>query len=329
MPVPERMYRICPSLKEKLAAFYQKAGLRPEMNWDCLVLIREQERILAAGFREDQVLKGIAAAPDQRGEGLAAAVVSELVKEAAERGVVHLFLFTRPGHQDCFCSLGFFPVVETDEAVMLENRRDGLARFLRGIPVSSRKAGCIVAHANPFTWGHLALLEYAACRCERVYLFVLSERTAPFAPEERLEMAKLAAAHLPNVSVLPSGDYLISHTTFPDYFYPDRAVGRAANCRLDLMLFARKIAPALGIGTRFAGEEPDSAVTADYNRAMTEILPGEGIAVQILPRFEKDGTRISASRVRKALSEGDWETAAALTPAACHSVLRRHCPENR
>lgn len=327
MPVPVRVYRADSMLSEKLKAFYQEVALRLEWNWDCMVLIREQGKILAAGYREGCILKGIAAAPDRQGEGFAASVVSELVKEAAEQGIFRLFLFTRPHNEKCFCLLGFFPIAKTDETVMLENRRNGIADFLRNIPgTPSGKAGCIVAHANPFTLGHLALLEQAASCCERVYLFILSEKTDPFTPKDRLEMARLAAERFSNVLVLPGKEYLISYTTFPDYFYPDKAVGRAANCRLDLTLFAGKIAPALGIGIRFVGEEPDSAITADYNRAMTEILPKEGIRVHILPRAEKDGRVISATRVRKALAEGDWNTAASLTPEVCHPILRRYCP---
>lgn len=325
MPVPVRVYHADPILKSKVEAFYRRVHLKPELDWDCLVLLREQGMILACGCRKGNILQNIAADSAYRGEGLGIAIVSELLKEATEKGITRLFLFTRPYNGSRFGSLGFFPIMETDEVVMMENRRDGLKRFLAAAAAAaSGKAGCVVAHANPFTLGHLALLQKAAETCEQVYLFILSEKTAPFSPEDRFAMAKAAAARFPNVTVLPGGDYLISHMTFPDYFYPDQAAGRSANCRLDLLLFARRIAPALGIKARFVGEEPYSAVTADYNRAMAEILPQEGISVHIIPRLQKDGQPISATRVRKALAEGDWATAAALTPEECHLILKKY-----
>lgn len=325
LPVSVRVYHPDPVLKEKLGTFYQKVALQWDTDWDCLIILREQDKILAAGCRKGQVLKGIGVDPVYQSAGLAAAVVSELIKEASEQGFYHLFLFTRPGNRERFRSMGFFPVIETPDVLMLENRRHGLEHYLNSIPkVPFQDTGCIVAHANPFTVGHLALLQKAAESCRWIYLFILSEKTEPFSPEDRFKMAELAAAQFPNVTVVPSGEYLISHTTFPDYFYPDKVMGRTANCRLDLMLFAKRIAPSLSIQARFVGQEPYSAVTADYNRMMAEILPGEGIDVYILPRVQKDGQIISATRVRKALAEGDWKTVASLTPEVCHPVLRKY-----
>ncbi len=323
--VAERVYVPGRLIKRELREFYQQAGLQLDFDWDCLVLLREQGQVVASGCRKGNILQRIAVHPVYRDQGLAAILVSELVKESVEWGINHLFLFTRPNNRVFFQSLGFFPVIETSEVLMLENRKKGLERFLDGIPpVSGERVGCIVAHANPFTLGHLALLQYASQNCQAVYLFILSATTAPFSPDERLRMARLAAAHFSNVLVLPGGEYILSHTTFPDYFYPDQVVGRAVNCQLDLLLFARRIAPRLGINARFVGEEPFSAVTAEYNKAMADLLPKEGIQVGVLPRFEKNGRPVSATRVREALAAGDWETAASLTPEVCHPVLKQH-----
>lgn len=319
MAVLERIYHPTPALLEVLAALYKAAGLAAAERWDCLAAVWEGEQLLAAGVREGKVLTHLAAAPGRQGEGLTAMVVSELVKEAAEQGVYRLFLFTKPKNLAVFSALGFYPLAQTEEAVMLENQKNGLEKFLRQIPADETgQAGCIVAHANPFTLGHLALVQRAAAQCRRVYLFILAEKTAPFSPEERLEMAKEATKNLPGVMVLSGGDYLVSSMTFPDYFYPDRAAGRRANCQLDLMLFGQKIAPALGINTRFVGSEPFSKVTDDYNRAMAELLPGMGISVSIMPRAEIDGLPVSASRVRQALAEGDFAAAQKLCPFLPH-----------
>ena len=325
MSVSVRVYHPNPVLKGKLEAFYKKLALQWDSDWDCLILLREQDEILAAGCRKGNVLKEIGVDSAHQSTGLAAVSLSDLIKEASAQGISHLFLFTRPGNRAYFRSMGFFPVIETPDVLMLENRRHGLEHYLSRIPKAPfQDTGCIVAHANPFTLGHLALLQKASESCKWVYLFILSEKTEPFSPGDRLKMAKLAAAQFSNVTVIPAGEYLISHTTFPDYFYPDQVIGRAANCRLDLMLFAKRIAPSLGIRARFVGEEPYSVVTADYNRMMAEVLPKEGIDVHILPRILKDGQIITATRVRRALTAGDWETVASLTPEVCHPVLKNY-----
>ena len=47
---------------------------------------------------------------------------------------------------------------------------------------------------------------------------------------------------------------------------------------------------------------------------MSEILPGNGIELYIIPRKEINGEVISASKVRKAVLEGNWEAVASMVP---------------
>ena len=63
-----------------------------------------------------------------------------------------------------------------------------------------------------------------------------------------------------------------------------------ANCRLDLELFGKRIAPELHITKRFVGTEPNCAVTDCYNVTMKEVLPGLGIEVTEIQRKEQEGT---------------------------------------
>ena len=76
-----------------------------------------------------------------------------------------------------------------------------------------------------------------------------------------------------------------------------------------------KIAQALNVTERFVGEEPTSQVTGLYNRIMAEELPKAGITCHIIPRKESGGNAISASTVRVALQNGDWDTLKALVPS--------------
>ena len=55
------------------------------------------------------------------------------------------------------------------------------------------------------------------------------------------------------------------------------------------------------------GEEPYSEVTDVYNQAMQQVF-GQTITLTIVPRLAIDGELISATKVRKAMAEGDKET---------------------
>lgn len=62
---------------------------------------------------------------------------------------------------------------------------------------------------------------------------------------DRLELVRRGTADLPNVDVIPGGDYIISRATFPAYFL--QGDPEQARCDLELTLFGKRIAPALGI----------------------------------------------------------------------------------
>lgn len=122
-------------------------------------------------------------------------------------------------------------------------------------------------------------------------------------------------AHLPNVAVAGTGDYLISQATFPDYFLKDVRRSGEVWTGLDIAVFCR-LARQLGITRRFVGSEPFCPVTSAYNRAMAAALPAQGIELVELPRLARDGTPISATAVRKLLCAGRWQELRGLVPEA-------------
>ncbi len=185
--------------------------------------------------------------------------------------------------------------------------------------------GAVVMNCNPFTLGHRALVEYAAARCDLLYLFIVEENRSAFSAETRLALAKAATADLPQVHPVLSGPYMISSATFPTYFLKAGEDAAALQCDLDITLFAARIAPALNITIRFAGEEPLDATTARYNHAMRNILPQYGIRFREIPRITDGDTVISASRVRALLAEkGFCEEMRRMVPPATAEYLRRH-----
>ena len=136
-----------------------------------------------------------------------------------------------------------------------------------------------------------------------------------------MAMIKAGTADLPNVTVLPTGPYLISSATFPSYFLKDKENLPEIQCRLDIEVFTRYFAPHFGITHRFVGSEPFSPSTAMYNEALKTYLPPAGIRVTELPRMEVGDTAVSARSVRAFLEAGEMEKAAAMLPKTTVEIL--------
>ena len=180
--------------------------------------------------------------------------------------------------------------------------------------------GCIVMNCNPFTLGHRYLIEQAAKQVERLYVMVVREDCSLFAYTERKAMVEQGVADIENVSVIDGSDYTISRATFPTYFLKRLDDAADTQMLLDLDLFRRHIAPALGATVRFVGTEPTDQLTRRYNQLMYEALKD----VREINRLEKDGNAVSASRVRKAMEEGDMNTIRQLVPPTTLPYIIAH-----
>ena len=262
------------------------------------------------------MLKYVAVAPAYQGQDLTSTVVSELKKQALEQGCEHLFLYTKPQNELLFTPLFFYTVAKTDRVLLMENRKDGIRRFLSALPAKppSDKVGAIVMNADPFARGHRYLVECAAAQCDVLYVFAVSEDKGRFSAADRMEMMRRGTADLTNVTVLPTGPYLVSRATFPTYFLKDREAATDVHCALDVAIFARYFVPTFGITHRFVGSEPFSPTTSRYNDALREQLPKNGVQVVVVPRLENEGEAISAGRVRTLLESGDADAVRKLVP---------------
>ena len=308
---------------DPLRTFLSRCGLDFDPAVQFTALLMEDEEILATGSMDGAVIKCVAVSPDRQGEDLTGQIMTALLQHAAEKGLRHLMLYTKPQNQYLFSGFGFYPVIRTADVLLLENQRDGLDAFLAAIPkpAADGLVGCIVANANPFTLGHRHLVERAARECTLVHLFILSEDRGMFSAQQRLDMARAACADLPNVLVHPTGPYMVSAATFPSYFIKDKARVDSIHCEADLRLFGEKIAPALGITRRYVGCEPECAVTARYNEQMKAALPAWGVDVIEIPRKEAQGQIISASRVREMIAQGRTAELSALLPSAVLELI--------
>jgi [citrate (pro-3S)-lyase] ligase len=302
---------------EKIKAFLATLGLGWDSGVEYTVALEENDVVVATGSRQANVFKCIGVSPDRQGEGLSAMLLTELVKDAIREGFNHQFLYTSPASARTFAELGFYPVAGTDEAVFMENVKDGVKQFAASLETreTSGLVSAIVANCNPFTNGHRYLVETAANASELVHLFILSEDKSRFSATDRMNMVVAGVEDLKNVIVHPTSDYMISSATFPDYFIKEKARAESINCTLDLTVFAQCFAKPLGISRRYVGTEPLDPVTLAYNRQMRAVLPPYGIEVAEIPRKEQNGHAISASRVRQLLDEGKLDEIQSMVPA--------------
>lgn len=319
-----------PTAHNALEAFLAVHGLKLERDIDSAfgIFSEESDELLGCGCAAGRILKCFAVSPALRGQNCLGLLITQLVSDRFSRGFDDLFVITRPHNLSLFSACGFYPLAQTERVLMLENRRDGIARFLESIPhfPASEKIGAIVANCNPITNGHLALIRHAASQCDRLYLFVVQEDRSfiPFA--DRYALVQKAVEGIPNLCVCPSGPYIISGLTFPTYFLKEKEDPSVLQSELDIALFAQHIAPALGITLRFAGEEPTDPVTRTYNNVMHRLLPQHGITFCELPRVAHGGIPISASNVRALVRKngGQSPELSALVPPCTAIYLSEH-----
>ena len=180
--------------------------------------------------------------------------------------------------------------------------------------------GVVVMNCNPFTLGHRYLIEQAAKQVERLFVMVVREDCSLFSYAERKAMVEQGVAHLKNVTVIDGSEYAISQAMFPTYFLKRLDDAADTQMLLDLDLFRRHIAPALGATVRFVGTEPTDRLTRRYNQLMHEVLAD----VREIVRLEKEGNAVSASRVRKAMEQGDMSTIRQLVPPTTLPYIIAH-----
>lgn len=336
-----REIRDAPSLAEREALLASR-GLSVPAGEGLVLGLYEGDRLAATGSLVGNVIQGLAVSREAEGEGAASILVTALIKEAAARGSGRVAVFTKPREAAVFEDLGFRRLATAERPASglgasllewgspgIEDWKADLARRVSGRP---RPSGVVVVNCNPFTRGHLALLEWAADSSAWVHVLVVEEDRSLFPFPVRLDLVRKGTAHIRNLDVRPGGPYVISSATFPTYFTrprpgsPDDAVAEL-HAALDLEVFRAHVAPVLGASERFVGTEPYCPTTSTYNRLMKEILPAlrrdsPPVSVRELPRVEQGGEAVSASRVRDLIRSGRMEEARPLVPDTTWEWLR-------
>lgn len=212
--------------KAKIDCLLQKQHIRrdPHLDYTCAI-IDEQGEPIATGSLYGNSLRCLAVDQAYQGQGLLNQIVSHLIEEAYSRGHYHLFVYTKLAAAPLLLSLGFHVIAMVDDTLcFLENKKKGFENYLSQLEkpqVSPQKTAAIVLNANPFTLGHLYLIEKACADNELVHLFMVSQDSSLIPYYIRKELIIKGTAHLANIIYHDSGPYMISQATFPAYFQKD------------------------------------------------------------------------------------------------------------
>lgn len=335
-----QLHTSIPRQRTRIEQFLAASGLRlDEVDYYAALVDEASGDIIAGGGLWRDIIKCVAVADGHQGEALANTIVSHLIARANAEGNHCVKLYTKPQNRQLFESLSFRLLASAPQAILMETGIGGIGKYSQALRLISAErqaaavpsvaaaasptlpqAGVIVMNANPFTLGHRRLVEQAAAQVGTLYVLIVKEDCSVFSYVERKAMVTQGVADLPNVCVVDGSDYAVSKATFPTYFLKRLSDASDTQMLLDLDLFGRHIAPALGATVRFVGSEPTDALTCRYNELMQATLPD----VRVMQRYEVDGEPVSASRVRMALVKNSLSAATPLVPPTTLPYLIAH-----
>jgi [citrate (pro-3S)-lyase] ligase len=323
-----------------------------ENGCDDIVGVHDDGRLVGVGARAGFVLKMFAIDPDHQGGSILGELATELTRLGHAAGHDSFFVFTRPQSAPAFEQLNFRILVAEGTVTLLEYGGGFESYLAEHAPqIRPGRNGAAVVNGNPFTYGHLYLVETASRRVDTFYLFMVREDRSVFPFAARIRLAREATAHLGNVVVLDTSRYAVSAGTFPSYFLKKLDAVSLAQMRVDLRLFAARIAPAFFVKARFVGHEPYDATTAAYNKVMREVFGQYDLDLVEVERMRERGSigasqpgstlaadaaggaaygalgggageaYISATKVRAALARRDFDALRWLVPGTTMAYL--------
>lgn len=324
-----------PRQRRQIEMFLQTNGLRyDDVDYYAAIVDESSDEMIAGGGLKGSVIKCVAVADGHKGEAVANVIVSHLIAKANAEGCQCVKLYTKPDNRQLFESLSFRLIAESPNAILMETGVGGIEKYSEELRVKSEELkndesvvsnarkpiGAIVMNANPFTLGHRFLVEQSSELVERLYVVVVREDCSMFSYNERKAMVSQGVRDIGNVVVVDGSDYAVSAATFPTYFLKQLSDATDTQIILDLDLFRRRIAPALGATIRFFGSEPTDPLTRRYNELMHQQLGEEH--VHEIQRKQQEGSAISASRVRKAMMEGCiWDAIQLVPPTTIPYII--------
>jgi len=315
-----------PNEKEEIRDFLKKFDLKYDSGVDYTIAARDNGNIIATVSKEKNIIKCFAIDPTYQGEGIATKILTPAINQMFDEGYFHSMVFTKTPNKNLFQGMGYKEVAHTDKVILMEMGNKSIDKTINKIITKfdidvNIKRAMLVMNCNPFTFGHLYLIEKAASENDEVLVFVVQEDKSSFPFKDRYELVKEGVKHIPNVKVIPGTEYLISSATFPNYFLRKEDDALEEYTKLDAAICGQQFGKKLNINKRYVGEEPLCKVTDAYNKTLKQILPQYGIEVIEVPRKTLDDDVISASRVREYIKNDNLESIAKLVPQTTYNFL--------
>ena len=299
-----------------------------------IILYNLNDEIIGTGSFKNQTLKFVVVAEKFRDTTAFPLIVSYLMEKVL---INHkrCFVYTKPKTSILFEGLGFKEISRAEPLfAVLEFGYESIKNFQKylsekKVEVGSGSAAAIVVNCNPFTLGHLYLIEKAASENDVVYLFVVKENLSCFPNDIRERIIRDGISHLDNVVMLTTGPYIVSGAIFPNYFLKHESwtLITQKQAEIDVKIFAKYIVPVLGINKRYVGTENYCTITEAYNKAMKEFLPLVGCdVVEVTRKFigkdkNNEPNYISASKVRNAIKNKQLDSIIEFLPKVTKEFL--------
>ena len=310
--------------RESWNQLLSQEGIKSEANIEETFGLFDNEILIGTASRYQNVIKCVAVDSTAQGGAYFNQIISHLMNRNTELGYFKHYVYTKAGCKQSFEYLGFKEIEQVDQTlIFMESAVSGFPVFLEKIrkyKVNKDNVSSIVMNANPFTLGHQLLVETAAIKSDHVFVFVLSEEMSLFTTEIRTKLVKLGTAHLNNVTVLSTDNYMVSNATFPSYFLKESDDITSIQARLDAKIFANHIADALNIKKRYVGSEPFSIATNLYNNALRHEFKGK-LELEIIERFQNETDIISATKVRNMLINDELSRVIKFVPKSTYDFL--------
>ena len=305
----------------KVKEFLESVDLRYDNDINYTVYIEENGEVIATISTSNNIIKGFAISSQYQGLNLGNTLISHIINYFHQNNIYYYQVYTKPENVDIFLSFNFNLIASSKHVSLLECRnftiKETLEKLKNKLNISYEDLASIVVNTNPPTNGHLYLIETASKNHQQVLVLLVEEDRSVFKFKDRYEMLTSATQHLQNVIVVPSTRYVVSSLTFPTYFLKQDVDEVIEQAEIDAMIFKKYFMPILGIRKRYVGTETD-VVTNKYNQKLKEILGDDLIVIE---RKKIDHESISATLVRRLLSQGRLDEVRKFVPEATYNFL--------
>lgn len=311
--------------KEKIRNFLSTLNLQYEndINYS-LYMVDSYDNIIATISLSDYIIKCLAVSNEHEDENLESELINKLIEKLKNDNKFYYLVFSLIKYESLFINLGFKKIASTDKTIILEygspsidvvlDRLKNKIETTLDCKLDSSRVCSIVINADPFTNGHLSLVEEGIVRrYDCILVFVVSDNKGFFNEKERLSLAYVSLLPYDNVIVVPSTRYIISEMTFPNcYLDNDKSLYDKNEewAKLDALIFRDYFMEKLNISKRFLGSEIDHYMV-QYNNVLKEVL---GDKVEIIDRIKLGDKPIRAKDVREHIINGNMEEVQRLVP---------------